>query len=164
VNIAVLGFGKSFLAWNLAGCFSRAEIYADANAPYRVWNRSVRVVERAEQLREPIVFVDHEEPDISADAVLWSAAPDNASVLRAMEAQRQHHLPFFLILNGYSRESGVPWPFQESFAPILTVPWDERSATCPKFGKPLTQRDPKFRARFQPLWEVMGLVDLGRQG
>lgn len=162
--VAVLGFGKSFLSWNLAGCVPNAEIYADSRAPYRAWNRAVRVVERAEALQGDLILVDHEEPAVTAERLVFSAAPDPFSISRALDAKRQSRVPCFLILNGYVREAGVPWPFPAEFDPVVCIPWDERSVGCPKVGKPLTMRDPAFRARFLPLMEAMGVVDLGGHG
>lgn len=164
MRIAVLGFGQSFLTWNMTGCLPGAVIYADDRAPYRAWNRAIPVVEKADKITQKVVFMDHEEPEISADVVVWSAAPDPASVSRAIEAQHRANTPFFLVLNGYAREAGVPWPFPPSFDPVICIPWDERSVSCHKVGKPLTLRDAAFCARFQPLWEAIGLVDLGGYG
>ncbi|MBX5437465.1 MAG: hypothetical protein IRZ33_09655 [Alicyclobacillaceae bacterium] len=156
-TVGFAGFGKSFLAWNLAGAVDGSVIYADARAPYRVWNRVVRVCERWEDIeaaQPALVCLDHEESDVTPDVVVYGVTPDPARVEAALKAQKESVRSVVLVLVGYE-ETGAPWPFAPEFRPVITVPWDMRQATSPLAGAPLTRRDPVWRRRFERLWEVV---------
>ncbi|WP_029423368.1 hypothetical protein [Alicyclobacillus macrosporangiidus] len=160
-KVGFAGFGKSFLAWNLAGAVEGSVIYADHRAPYRVWNRTVPVYERwanVETARLELVCIDHEESEVAPDIVVYGVTPDLGRIELALRAQRQSTRSVVLVLVGYE-EAGVPWPFPPEFSPAIIVPWDMRQATSPLVGAPLTLRDPAWRLRFERLWEVIRNVD-----
>ncbi|MBF8376824.1 hypothetical protein IW967_02915 [Alicyclobacillus mali] len=157
--VGFAGFAKSFLAWNLAGAVESSVIYADPRAPYRVWNRRVRVYEQwldVKRLQPPpmLVCVDHEEPDVTPEVVIYGVTPDLVRIHKALQAIRHSERPTFLVLIGYE-ETGVPWIFPREFQPALVLPWDMRQATCAMVGEPLTQRDPIWRQKFETLWSVI---------
>lgn len=162
MKVAVEGFGQSFLAWNLAGCVRGAWIYADRDAPYRLWNRVIPVAERWLDIpiEAPVVFLDHAEPEVAPDVLILSAAPDPLSVCSVRSRLERARGKTVWVMNGYEREVGKPWPFGEREVPLATIPWDERNATSYLMGKPLTMRDPSFRRHWMPILEVLSLVDL----
>ncbi|SFV08424.1 hypothetical protein, partial [Alicyclobacillus macrosporangiidus] len=141
-KVGFAGFGKSFLAWNMAGTVEDSVIYADHRAPYRVWNRTVQVCERwgdVETAKPVLVCLDHEESEVAPDIVVYGVVPDPVRIETALRAQRQSTKPVVPVLIGYE-ETGVPWPFPPEFRPAITVPWDMRQATSPLVGAPLTLR------------------------
>lgn len=161
-SVGFAGFAKSFLAWNLAGVVPHSVIYADPRSPYRVWNRSILVVERWAEIErmEPkpeLICIDHEEAEVTPDVIVYGVTPDVVRVEAALRVKEQSTRPVFWVLVGYE-ETGVPWPFPPTFQPAIVVPWDERQATAPWVGEPLTRRDPVWRAKFERLWEAMQRV------
>lgn len=162
MKVGFAGFAKSFLAWNLAGVVEGSVIYADSRSPYRVWNRRVLVVERwalMEQmhLAPGLVCIDHDEAEVLPDVIVYGVTPDLVRVEAALRAKEQSVRPVVWVLVGYE-DAGVPWPFPPTFQPTIVVPWDERQATAPWVGEPLTCRDAIWRAKFERLWEAIQRV------
>ncbi|AEJ44291.1 hypothetical protein [Alicyclobacillus acidocaldarius] len=154
--VGFAGFAKSFLAWNLAGAVESSVIYADPRAPYRVWNRHIRIYEhwldvKRLQPSPALVCVDHEESDVTPEVVVYGVTPDLARVQAAIHTLQQASRPTVLVLVGYE-DTGVPWIFPAEFRPTLILPWDMRQATCALVGAPLTRRDPTWRVKFETLW------------
>lgn len=157
LKIGVVGFGKSFLAWNLAGLLD-APLYADARAPYRRWNRTIRILETMEAAQgAPVLVMDHEENEAFPDLSFYAVPPDPSLVLDIQRAVAQAERPTHLVLNGYSKQAtwGV---FAPEFAPLAVIPWDMRQASAILLGSPLAVRDPGFAQHFAPLIEVIRRV------
>ena len=162
LKVGLIGFGKSFLAWNLAGAVEDSVIYADSHAPYRVWNRTVRVEEswaQVEKSAPQLVVIDHAEAEVLPDQILMLVPPDPLRIEEAlrMKKEQQGRRQLHLVLNGY--EEGAPWLFPETFHPVAVLPWDVRQLSACVLRIPLVQRDPKFRHYLNPILEVLFGVD-----
>lgn len=157
-NIGILGFGKSFIAFNLAGVrIDESYIYADRYAPYRSWNASekshIDVREQWDNSNEKsYCIIDHRESDVVPDVLVYSVAPD-AAYIDTFRTMRKD-IPVVPILNGLV--NGSPWLFGNVFDPVIIVEWDGRQSATTKLGLPLSQRDKRIAQKFDRLW---GAID-----
>ena len=151
--IGVEGFGRHFVAWNLAALL-KAPIYADKQTPYRRWNTAgvVSVFERWEGKKYPAVIVDNRDPVIAIDLWFWILPPDPKEVELTRERLDNTGANAHLVLNG-ARQKAL---FGERI--LTAIPWEEQQAQAILMGMPLVALVPSFATYFGPLREVIARV------